>query len=196
MRGEDSRESNTQTYILGSPPHARGRLRRGRRLAEKRRITPACAGKTSFLPPPFRAGAGSPPHARGRPRRTRDRATRTRITPACAGKTTRAFAECRSLSDHPRMRGEDAPTLRGDTVEEGSPPHARGRHWKGQVNDLHRRITPACAGKTCPGRTPIEFDSDHPRMRGEDLPFSVAAIAKAGSPPHARGRLPIMLLSM
>ena len=46
MRGEDSREKNTQTYIMGSPPHARGRLTSLAAAYNLERITPACAGKT------------------------------------------------------------------------------------------------------------------------------------------------------
>ena len=72
----------------------------------------------------------------------------TRITPACAGKTSPASSPQPSAPDHPRMRGEDA-LNRGDGREAfGSPPHARGRRPERKTNDLHRRITPACAGKT------------------------------------------------
>ena len=86
------------------------------------------------------------------------------------------------------MRGEDSDFCCWVGVEQGSPPHARGRPTNQPDPESVMGITPACAGKTCRGRTPTESVSDHPRMRGEDLPFSVRDIAKAGSPPHARGR--------
>ena len=91
---------------------------------------------------------GSPPHARGRRRRSGHQDWPFGITPACAGKTKNAFNIDENNGDHPRMRGEDIKNIQKDVAKAGSPPHARGRPRKGKVNDLHRRITPACAGKT------------------------------------------------
>ena len=51
MRGEDLSLESPATVGEGSPPHARGRHRRGRLAALLPRITPACAGKT--LEPAF-----------------------------------------------------------------------------------------------------------------------------------------------
>ena len=51
------------------------------------------------------------------------------------------------------------------------------------------RITPACAGKTCPKCVFRAIMGDHPRMRGEDLCGYYVAVHCGGSPPHARGRL-------
>ena len=50
---------------------------------------------------------GSPPHARGRrhPRLVVER--QQRITPACAGKTPTRREMDLTVTDHPRMRGED-----------------------------------------------------------------------------------------
>ena len=50
------------------------------------------------------------------------------ITPACAGKTLRRCIQGLRLTDHPRMRGEDDVPDLSDLEDEGSPPHARGRH--------------------------------------------------------------------
>ena len=47
MRGEDSRSTGPCWCGGGSPPHARGRRRRADFQPAIRRITPACAGKTS-----------------------------------------------------------------------------------------------------------------------------------------------------
>ena len=48
MRGEDFGSMQKQPIVLGSPPHARGRLLPDelRRLVSG--ITPACAGKTGL----------------------------------------------------------------------------------------------------------------------------------------------------
>ena len=67
MRGEDVCVCDGGLFGLGSPPHARGRPKLERPRVLRRRITPACAGKTpplSWLP--VLGG----------------------ITPACAGKTS------------------------------------------------------------------------------------------------------------
>ena len=66
------------------------------------------------------------------------------------------------------MRGEDPFRRCATTSIRGSPPHARGRQFAYLGVGDGGRITPACAGKTCRGRTPIGSASDHPRMRGED----------------------------
>ena len=90
------------------------------------------------------------------------------ITPACAGKTAIWMTCLTGCRDHPRMRGEDAGSLR-----EASP---RGR------------ITPACAGKTRRSDTEGPIGRDHPRMRGKDSFILDWLLKHDGSPPHARGR--------
>ena len=188
MRGEDRLFQDRHWEVLGSPPHARGRLDSEQNLLADFRITPACAGKTSTVyssprlkpdHPRMRGEdkelahqpsdiGGSPPHARGRRDLVGRAAPGCRITPACAGKTRFRSAGARRSVDHPRMRGEDRNVLAARSAAPGSPPHARGRRYfiVSVVED--KRITPACAGKTqtldpTAGRT-----GDHPRMRGED----------------------------
>ena len=127
MRGEDIRMTRRRTCVFGSPPHARGRHFQKVGQFPRRRITPACAGKTKGVRvsdiarkdhPRMRGeddadghaghvGRGSPPHARGRRLSVLKSIEKSRITPACAGKTpfSSLFNSC--SSDHPRMRGED-----------------------------------------------------------------------------------------
>ena len=109
MRGEDVLRPVRVPFQPGSPPHARGRRATSGRLRRSRRITPACAGKTSYGAVRHtgdqdhprmrgedaagtmksRSNDGSPPHARGRPNSPALRLGQRRITPACAGKTVR-----------------------------------------------------------------------------------------------------------
>ena len=211
MRGEDDAELEDGRGDGGSPPHARGRLRRGLEAAVDARITPACAGKTKLPPVKFelqsdhprmrgedcaspscaRSRTGSPPHARGRPGKNAKYGHVARITPACAGKTFSAFFLPRSEADHPRMRGEDARSIPSRMPEGGSPPHARGRRVRRREPRPGRGITPACAGKTPRRRGSDSRTPDHPRMRGEDSTFLDGFGRRRGSPPHARGRPPI-----
>ena len=148
MRGEDDTSKNPLRSIVGSPPHARGRLADEKALGAGIGLTPACAGKTprscrrrpaARAHPRMRgedpkaaftsdAPVGSPPHARGRLPDSYFLARGAWLTPACAGKT--------------------ASVLSMPASTRGSPPHARGRP------DLTPRagssfwLTPACAGKT------------------------------------------------
>ena len=107
MRGEDRALASPIVYLVGSPPHARGRPRPSMRCTPAAGITPACAGKTRrgrgssghFPDHPRMRGedvvekgelgvdAGSPPHARGRRYGSLRCAQLWGITPACAGKT-------------------------------------------------------------------------------------------------------------
>ena len=132
--------------------------------------------------------AGSPPHARGRHHHHQAPQGVPGITPACAGKTPPRTPPPSTDGDHPRMRGEDIAELLMASSVAGSPPHARGRLGGGLFTGSHAGITPACAGKTCPGLTGRSNSSDHPRMRGEDETFREMQGIAAGSPPHARGR--------
>ena len=188
MRGEDPARPDHRRRNGGSPPHARGRRTRRTGKANRTRITPACAGKTSVCirveiftgdHPRMRGEDlsrrsiisskwGSPPHARGRRRAGHFSASNERITPACAGKTDRSQIRVRLRSDHPRMRGEDESTSFVMRRSFGSPPHARGRRSKRRRTTLHSGITPACAGKTELNILTFPICQDHPRMRGED----------------------------
>ena len=112
-----------------------------------------------------------------------------RITPACAGKTNMSGVPIGVGWDHPRMRGEDATVQVQQALDDGSPPHARGRRPIAYGQKGRCGITPACAGKTWTLPRMTVALGDHPRMRGEDLAQRVTAMITTGSPPHARGRL-------
>ena len=147
MRGEDATRDVREELNPGSPPHARGRRQDGLVHDVLERITPACAGKTSSCRrrrhrpadhPRMRGedwlvrwalaeSSGSPPHARGRRASEVSLKGLEGITPACAGKTPSTGGATRTTTDHPRMRGEDPGLRRGEDLEPGSPPHARGR---------------------------------------------------------------------
>ena len=94
------------------------------------------------------------------------------------------------------MRGEDSAALCAMAAIAGSPPHARGRLDTVLQCGGSRGITPACAGKTSAFFLPRSEASDHPRMRGEDLPSPIQTALGLGSPPHARGRPRLKLRSV
>ena len=152
----------------GSPPQVRGK--RGRASAQRRRkrITPAGAGKTTFMvvgtageeDHPRRCGenraffrshrtaSGSPPQVRGKPFRFLLRLHKLRITPAGAGKTPRTAQHRASSQDHPRRCGENKFTTAASFAALGSPPQVRGKHYAELEKLCSDGITPAGAGKT------------------------------------------------
>ena len=53
-----------------------------------------------------------------------------------------------TVSDHPRVCGDDQSVLGALHRPVGSPPHVRGLHLTGNAIAGPLRITPACAGTT------------------------------------------------
>ena len=146
MRGEHVDLIGHTDLGLGSSPHARGARTNDEVHFQLKRIIPACAGSTH---PSSRHRArkedhprmrgehnspaktstcrtGSSPHARGAQDAAAIAGMASGIIPACAGSTV-AFRPCDGQGrDHPRMRGEHAPTRQCWSCAVGSSPHARG----------------------------------------------------------------------
>ena len=131
----------------GSPPRVRGKVTLLYALADKERITPACAGKSTAEPRlrittgdhPRVCGEkchslvlaasaeGSPPRVRGKVTLLYALADKERITPACAGKSTAEPRLRITTGDHPRVCGEKCHSLVLAASAEGSPPRVRGK---------------------------------------------------------------------
>ena len=106
------------------------------------------------------------------------------------------------------MRGEEAPPGLTAPKGVGSPPRARGRAARVELEVPEVGITPACAGKSVPRVQVLAADRDHPRVRGEEHDGPMGAgqgrdhprvrgeeaskndplVVVGGSPPRARGR--------
>ena len=210
VRGEEGKSLMFWALEWGSPPRARGRDPNFGLGRSRRRITPACAGKSSkssitsgfstdhprvrgeefsayllYSPAP-----GSPPRARGRVSLREGIPPGLGITPACAGKSGGCMEADSGIWDHPRVRGEEGSDARLAVPMRGSPPRARGRVPSGLRHSVLQGITPACAGK----RTTLYWGFgrawDHPRVRGEENGVTRKQLARLGSPPRARGRAP------
>ena len=148
MCGEHSDKTLIISSPMGSPPHVRGTLKFSISLPAKTRITPACAGNTSwgdgstcgFSDHPRMCGehaikavageirAGSPPHVRGTLLLLPHLDKCHRITPACAGNTSGCSTTFVAPTDHPRMCGEHIYLVKSKGTYNGSPPHVRGTH--------------------------------------------------------------------
>ena len=211
MCGENDLGFTLYPPRYGSPPRVRGKRCRRSIFCQDCRITPACAGKT--LSPALRVSAptdhprvcgengtraskkrapcGSPPRMRGKPSKTKQKQAKARITPAHAGKTTSVPLNNPLWTDHPRACGENASIVLYFATLVGSPPRMRGKRIRYSTSRAMRRITPAHAGKTTPSRTRMAAISDHPRVCGENISYSIPPITLLGSPPRVRGKLRI-----
>ena len=168
MCGEKMSNFSRCSFIMGSPPHVRGKGCASSRRACTARITPAYAGKraccwghpAAWGDHPRTCGEkrriandalfaqGSPPHMRGKVVRFEFDRFSTGITPAHAGKSLPGSTRAACMWDHPRTCGEKLLLLLLLLLLRGSPPHMRGkvkRHSKGRQCG---GITPAHAGKS------------------------------------------------
>ena len=81
-----------------------------------RRITPACAGKTTFNNENEAINEGSPPRVREKRHGVGSVFRKGGITPACAGKTFFVALENGKYRDHPRVCGKNVQTNRPKKV--------------------------------------------------------------------------------
>ena len=152
-----------------------------------RRITPACAGKSTCMAQslkprehhprvcgekqksgifPFRL-VGSPPRMRGKAFLCVAQAFAGGITPAYAGKSPSCVALLLPVRDHPRVCGEKAAMISSRTSVLGSPPRMRGKVQEIVKDGRRYRITPAYAGKSQGHTRAMGHGGDHPRVCGE-----------------------------
>ena len=158
IRGEHSWTRALMPAIVGSSPHTRGALDRGRALRREVRIIPAYAGSTlGYLSrevcvpdhPRIRGEHhaatrravkfdGSSPHTRGARSMCRRRRGQRRIIPAYAGSTRPVKMAPGLRTDHPRIRGEHWSRRDMFNRAKGSSPHTRGA-LVGAIH-LHRML--------------------------------------------------------
>ena len=206
--GENGTIQIENDAITGSPPRVRGKLHERRQIAQRRRITPARAGKTprwksqGFLSwdhpracgenmqknPYMIRYKGSPPRVRGKLSKWGTYAAAGRITPARAGKTRRLTNSRGRRGDHPRACGENPSPSRVFICNPGSPPRVRGKPPSAVKVFMPGGITPARAGKTFSHSISGKSSQDHPRACGENITRGAGAMDVFGSPPRVRGK--------
>ena len=207
-RGENEKDPYSDETLSGSSPLTRGKPSRLRQHHANRRLIPAHAGKTSWLPswtrrpsahprsrgenhvrvrpPPL--GLGSSPLTRGKLPDRRGCDVRRRLIPAHAGKTKRSTTLTRICAAHPRSRGENGIELVVDQEKSGSSPLTRGKRRRLGGRRRYQRLIPAHAGKTRRVRGRRSRRSAHPRSRGENIDREVRKMIRSGSSPLTRGK--------
>ena len=114
-----------------------------------------------------------------------------RIIPAYAGSTA-AVTESETVNpDHPRIRGEHFAIFIQLVDDFGSSPHTRGAPTSMPCAPPTSWIIPAYAGSTPPSRPLAARVADHPRIRGEHIPWGDSDGQHPGSSPHTRGALEV-----
>ena len=128
MGGEKPRSYERGLFIVGSPPHGRGKALPEAQPDDVEKITPAWAGKSEVSKYAAKPGEDhprvggekiiwasvsiaaleSPPHGRGKAAAFDDNGYVNRITPAWAGKSCSLRLLNQPNWDHPRMGGEKA----------------------------------------------------------------------------------------
>ena len=146
-------------------------------------------GEKFFVQSDFWDYIGSPPHVRGKGNGIALPTALYGITPACAGKRHFQAKNLLLRSDHPRMCGEKPVQGNFIALDEGSPPHVRGKVRKFTHLGCMMRITPACAGKSTGITDNSAYNWDHPRMCGEKPSSIEFSSFDEGSPPHVRGKV-------
>ena len=94
----------------------------------------------------------------------------------------------RKAGDHPRVCGENKAEDFLINRKAGSPPRVRRKPLRNNLKRPKTRITPACAGKTENGVECVMFDTDHPRVCGENHAEGLRRKPGFGSPPRVRGK--------
>ena len=147
-RGENAIASALATFVAGSSPLTRGKLRIGCVRGTCVGLIPAHAGKTisrgrspspSWAHPRSRGEnlgvhfvpslvAGSSPLTRGKLALRSTTSLRRGLIPAHAGKTVGRYGDPHQRWAHPRSRGENSLTTRSRSFRGGSSPLTRGKH--------------------------------------------------------------------
>ena len=118
-----------------------------------------------------------------------DRDDHAGIIPAYAGSTLTRSMSSWQASDHPRIRGEHCWLMVPLSIHFGSSPHTRGALPRDLQGGRRGRIIPAYAGSTRCRWCAIRPGRDHPRIRGEHSPSTMASVRRHESSPHTRGAL-------
>ena len=185
MRGEHVHSCVPMPLLGGSAPRARGTRLARQHAAQRRRISPACAGNTHRRSC-SRTSRSDQPRVRGEHRPVWP------LSPPAPGSAPRARGTRRvNGRREPIHRISACRGTRGVIDPEGgahgSAPRARGTPVPSRCRGVCDRISPACAGNTPQAATWIRCRPDQPRVRGEHARLHDSPLPRCGSAPRARG---------
>ena len=111
------------------------------------------------------------------------------LIPAWAGKTSSTPGPTPTPGAHPRVGGENSPTMGRSRLGAGSSPRGRGKPGTSCAACQPIRLIPAWAGKTRPMTPPYRQMPAHPRVGGENHLRGPLSEQRNGSSPRGRGKL-------
>ena len=152
-------------------------------------VHPRWRGEHSLSRAELLTEIGSSPLARGTRLEPGRMCWLLRFIPAGAGNTSVPPCCRRSMTVHPRWRGEHAFNCLRSCDAFGSSPLARGTLSGCSRRCLAARFIPAGAGNTVMASTASSSTPVHPRWRGEHLLCKCPIALLFGSSPLARGTL-------
>ena len=206
--GENSPAYSPTAGLVGSSPRVRGK--RADRCAgqPRKRLIPACAGKTRRrrgggpgrtahphvcgendpIVLPERLLQGSSPRVRGKHWDWAVPGAGCGLIPACAGKTASDRLDHQERSAHPRVCGENDLAGADSQAEWGSSPRVRGKRRPHPRLRSPVGLIPACAGKTLSTHFWRARPTAHPRVCGENGALDQQVDQVVGSSPRVRGK--------
>ena len=207
-RGENQSRVRRHTPPPGSSPLTRGKQSEGTGAFTHHGLIPAHAGKTAAhsIPAPIRTAhphscgengtlavqdlcaTGSSPLMRGKRRHNPATTAVVGFIPAHAGKTLTDKHPVRTVTAHPRSRGENVMRFFAPSAVQGSSPLTRGKLSLLGVVLRSVGLIPAHAGKTLITSAANSTVRAHPRSRGENEARGVAWHPSEGSSPLTRGK--------
>ena len=164
--GEYSQVAFHAGQPVGLAPHIQGIRWHGVIGVDGVGVSPAHAGNTFWQHAADIIDEGLAPHMRGIRLLRRVNGQGEGVSPAHAGNTSGGGARRRPAMGQPRTCGEYVDADTDQHRRTGSAPLAQGIPTHASGPGVSRRVSPACAGNTRPGRRSDGWQLDQPRVCG------------------------------
>ncbi len=194
-------------FVRGSSPRGRGTGITSARAECSGRVIPAWAGNRFRVLswPSVRTGhprvggeqsvcrvcdarvCGSSPRGRGTDLHRPYCCCETRVIPAWAGNSKETPTMYNAYSGHPRVGGEQLPSINRRAHHCGSSPRGRGTGAGPSAQRDDGRVIPAWAGNSPIWISRQNLSAGHPRVGGEQVQVKLLKRPNFGSSPRGRG---------
>ena len=131
---------------------------------------------------------GTSPRMRGKRRPASAHPRPNRNIPAYAGKTLSTIFSTFSITEHPRVCGENKSQVVRRHALRGTSPRMRGKPMIEHGRRAGARNIPAYAGKTGHGTSAEPRSEEHPRVCGENCQGRPLLKQRVGTSPRMRGK--------
>ena len=175
--------------LLGNIPAYAGKTAWRVWLSRLRAEHPRVCGENHTAMMQAKDAAGTSPRMRGKRPGQATLWGDIRNIPAYAGKTGLILTSGLTLTEHPRVCGENMMRLALLMAGTGTSPRMRGKREHGGLAGSTSRNIPAYAGKTRVSIPAKGGNAEHPRVCGENQHVNLNLGAGSGTSPRMRGKL-------